>query len=216
MAAASVKTVGAVDLVPSGAGLEASLDTKATRVEVGSFDGMATLRAEIEVPFASIQATSEGMSIERAYYVLRGSTRVRLNAGDSVAQGEDVYVELKLNAHAADRARDMRSAYYVVEDSVPAGFVTLDEDKKYRGAPFSLPLTHEALRKRLLATEHVTMFFEEPAWWSDSPRTVGYVMRAQFPGKFSAPPARVEDMYQASIRGRTGAETLTIRPVGAK
>ena len=59
--------------------------------------------------------------------------------------------------------------------------------------------------------ERATFFFEEPTWWSDSPRVVGYVMRAQFPGKFAAPPATVSDMYVASIRARSEAATLTVK-----
>ena len=37
-----------------------------------------------------------------------------------MTQGEEVYVELTLDARGDNRAR---SAYYVVEDAVPAGFV---------------------------------------------------------------------------------------------
>jgi uncharacterized protein YfaS (alpha-2-macroglobulin family) len=41
---------------------------------------------------------------------------------------------------------------------------------------------------------------------------VGYVMRAQFAGTFSAPPASIEDMYVASLRGRTKSDVLTVKP----
>ena len=134
---------------------------------------------------------------------------MKLGAGDSVSQGEELYVELMLDARGNNKAR---SAYYVVEDAVPAGFVPLQEDKAFRGPPHSLPLSPEALKRRVLNPERATFFFEEPAWWSDSPRTVGYVLRAQFPGTFSAPPARIEDMYVASIQGRTAADSLKVAP----
>jgi hypothetical protein len=139
--------------------------------------------------------------------VLREGGKVALNAGDAVAQGEHVYVELTLDARGENRAR---SAYYVVEDAVPAGFVPLIEDKEFRGEPHALPLAPEALKRRSLSPERATFFFEEPAWWSDSPRTVGYILRAQFPGTFSAPPATIEDMYATSIRGRSAAATLKV------
>jgi hypothetical protein len=151
------------------------------------------------------------MSLQRAYWVLREGGKVPLQEGETVAQGENVYVELTLDARGDNR---VRSAYYVVEDAVPAGFVPLQEDKEFRGEPHALPLAPEALRRRVLTPERATFFFEEPTWWSDSPRTVGYVMRAQFPGTFSAPPATIEDMYATSIHGRSGAASLKVTSSG--
>ncbi|HZI12683.1 MAG TPA: MG2 domain-containing protein, partial [Myxococcus sp.] len=200
---------GDVKFSPRGMGLVAMLEPGTRSVEVGGFDGVATLKATTLTPLKAVQAKAEGMSISRAYYALREGGKVRLNAGESVSQGEEVYVELTLDAKGQSR---VRSAYYVVEDAVPAGFVPLQEDKAFRGPPHSLPLTPEALKRRVLNPERATFFFEEPAWWSDSPRTVGYVLRAQFPGTFSAPPARIEDMYAASIHGRTAADSLKVEP----
>jgi uncharacterized protein YfaS (alpha-2-macroglobulin family) len=41
-------------------------------------------------------------------------------------------------------------------------------------------------------------------------------MRAAFSGRFSAPPATVEDMYAPKIRARTAAANLLVVPSGAK
>jgi uncharacterized protein YfaS (alpha-2-macroglobulin family) len=190
-------------------GLVATLEPGTRSVDVGGFDGVATLRASAATPLADVKPVAEGMSLERAYYVLREGGKVRLEPGTGVSQGENVYVELTVDAHGDNRNR---SAYYVVEDAVPAGFVPLVEDKEFRGPPHALPLAPEALKRRSLNPERATFFFEEPTWWSDSPRTVGYVMRAQFAGTFSAPPAFIEDMYVKSIRGRTGADVLKVAP----
>ncbi|WNZ62880.1 hypothetical protein QEG98_03425 [Myxococcus sp. MxC21-1] len=198
-----------VKFAPRGLGLVAVLAPGTRTVDVGGFDGVATLRATTRTPLSAVQPKAEGMSIQRAYYVLREGGQVRLGAGDTVSQGEEVYVELTLDARGDNR---VRSAYYVVEDAVPAGFVPLQEDKAFRGPPHSLPLVPEALKRRVLNPERATFFFEEPAWWSDSPRTVGYVLRAQFAGTFSAPPAHIEDMYAASIHGRTAADSLKVVP----
>jgi uncharacterized protein YfaS (alpha-2-macroglobulin family) len=204
-----------IRLVPRGTGLVAELGATSQAVKVGRFDGMATLRARIRVPVSSLTPVENGFALERAYYVLRGSARVRLMPGDSIAAGEDVFVELRIDAHEGEKRWNERSAYYIIEDAVPAGFVTLDDDKAYRGEPWSLPLSHEALKRRSLGAEKVAFFFEEPAWWSRSPRTIGYVMRAQFPGHFLAPPASAEDMYASAIRARTAPSMLTITPSGA-
>jgi hypothetical protein len=202
-------TKGQVRFSPRGMGLVATLEPGTRAVEVDGFEGVATLRAIASTPLADVKPVEQGMSLQRAYYVLREGGRVKLNPGDSVSQGEEVYVELTLDAHGENR---VRSAYYVLEDAVPAGFVPLGEDKEFRGPPHSLPLAPEALKRRSLNPERATFFFEEPTWWSDSPRTVGYVMRAQFAGTFSAPPAFIEDMYVPSIRGRTGSDVLKVAP----
>ncbi|XXF77596.1 MG2 domain-containing protein [Myxococcaceae bacterium GXIMD 01537] len=198
---------GPVRFTPRGMGLVATLKPGTRGVQVAGFDGVATLRATASTPLGAVQPVAEGMTLQRTYWVLREGGKVKLEAGAAVAQGENVYVELTLDARGDNK---VRSAYYVVEDAVPAGFVPLIEDKEFRGPPHELPLAPEALKRRSLTPERATFFFEEPAWWSDSPRTVGYVMRAQFPGTFAAPPATIEDMYATSIHGRTEAATLKV------
>jgi uncharacterized protein YfaS (alpha-2-macroglobulin family) len=140
---------------------------------------------------------------------------VPLNPGDAVTQGEDVFVELTLDAAGDERWRGLRSAYTVLEDAVPAGFVPLQEDKAFRGAPYSLPLAHESLKRRALSPTRALFYFEEPVWWSQAPRSIGYVMRAQFPGTFAAPPATLEDMYASAVGARTASAQLSIAPSAA-
>jgi hypothetical protein len=202
-------------LRPRGAGLSASLATGTKAVKVAAFDGQVELTARVRLPLEKTAARAEGMSVTRTYYRLLQAGRKRLEPGEAVAQGEELFVELALDAHEGEPWGSLRSAYYVVEDAVPAGFTPLVEDKEWRGQPWALPLSHEALRRRALSPERALFFFEEPAPWSRSPRTVGYVLRAQFPGTFAAPPATVEDMYAPRVRGRSAAATLTIQPSAA-
>jgi hypothetical protein len=184
-------------------------------VTVSGFDGQVELSARVRLPLDKVTPRADGMSVARTYYRLLAAGRKRIEAGETVAQGEEVYVELSLDAHEGEPWSTLRSAYYVVEDAVPAGFTPLAEDKEWRGQPWALPLAHEALKRRALSPERALFFFEEPAPWSRSPRVVGYVLRAQFPGTFSAPPATVEDMYAPRVRGRSAAATLTVAPSGA-
>jgi uncharacterized protein YfaS (alpha-2-macroglobulin family) len=190
-----------------GAGQRAVLTNAPRTVKVGDFKGVATLRARVVTPLAEVRPKSAGMSVERRYFVLRDGSKKELIGGEKVHQGEEVYVELTLNASGH---QGLRSAYYVLEDPIPAGFVPLLEDKTFRGAPYELPLAHEALKRRSLSPERATFFFEEPTWWSDTPRTIGFVMRAQFPGKFSAPPTTIEDMYATQVRGHGAVHTLEV------
>lgn len=204
-------------LEPSAGAFVATLGTQVRDLRVGETEGTTTWRARVSIPLAQVQAKANGMSLRRRYLALRGGERIELGSGDAVAQGEDVFVELQLDAHTADRSQWWhRSAYYVLEDAVPAGFAVLQEDKVYRAAPYDLPLTHENLRRRVLSPQRVTWLFEEPAWWSDSPRVIGYILRAQFPGSFSVPPARVEDMYAATLFARTEPALLAVKNSGSQ
>ncbi len=214
--AVAVEGGAAVRLVPRGAGLAASLGREARAVTVAPFDGQAELRARVRIPLASARPVAEGMSIERTYWrLLPGGSRKPLKSGDRLAQGEEVFVELVLDAYEGEKWRSLRSAYYVVEDPVPAGLMPLGEDKAYRGAPYSLPIAAEALRSRSLSPERAVFYFQEPAWWSRSPRRIGYVLRASFPGRFSAPPATIEDMYAPRVHGRSAPAVLEVTPSAA-
>ena len=198
-----------------GAGLHAPLAAGARAVTVSGFDGQVELTATVRVPLDKMAPIADGMSVARSYYRLLAAGRKRIEPGESVAQGEEVFVELSLDAQEGTQWSSLRSAYYVVEDAVPAGFTPLVEDKEWRGQPWALPLSHEALKRRTLSPERALFYFEEPAPWGRSPRVVGYVLRAQFPGTFAAPPATIEDMYAPRVRGRSAAATLTIQPSGA-
>ncbi len=75
-------------------GLVATLEPGTRSLSVDAFEGVATLRATSLTPLADVQPRAEGMSIERRYWVLRESGKVPLAAGEQVAQGEEVFVEL--------------------------------------------------------------------------------------------------------------------------
>lgn len=202
--------------VSRGLGSVHRLDAGARRVVIGDFDGVARLVARVAVPGATAAAQANGMSIRRRYFTLSADgAKLPVESGSSVTVGDEIYVELTLDADGDESLRGRRSAYYVVNDEVPAGFVVLQEDKSFRGAPYVLPLDHESLRRRTFSPERATWFFEEPVWWSASTRTIGYVMRAQFAGEFVAPPATIEDMYGPAIGGRSQGTSLTVNPRGS-
>lgn len=198
--------------VPRGLGLVHALDTGARKVTVGTFDGVARVTARMRVPATDASKVAEGMSIGRRYFrVGSDGSKSPIEGPTPVKVGDEIYVELTIDG-AGTEWRGRRSAYYVVRDRVPAGLVVLQEDKAFRAAPYELPLDHESLRRRTFSPEEVTMFFDEPAWWSRSPRKIGYMARAQFAGTFTVPPAEIEDMYEATVRGRSAGRTLTIGP----
>jgi hypothetical protein len=213
MAAPSVDGAGKVSFAPRGAGLVARLPEGTSKVKLGAFTGVATLTASVQMPYASAPSINEGFAIGRKYFAVGSGAMIELKPGDVVHQGDVVFVQLQVDLQEDKRwGRDRRSAYSVVEDHVPAGFTPLQEDKEYRGAPLSLPLTHERVKRRSFQTDRVTFYVEDLAWWMGQPSVLGYVMRADFAGKFTAPPATVEDMYQRQARGRTSMSTLVVVP----
>jgi uncharacterized protein YfaS (alpha-2-macroglobulin family) len=183
------------------------------KVHVGNFSGVATLTAQATVPLAAAAPEARGMTLSRRYYKLVAAGREPLRDGEVVAPGMHLFVELAVDAHAGDTS-PLRSAYYAVEDAVPAGFVPVEADEAFRGAPYGLPLTHETLKRRVFGTAAVRLWFEEPTWWQDSPRVTGYVLRAQFPGTYQTPPAQVQDAFAPSVMARTAAATLTVGAPG--
>lgn len=198
-----------VELVGSGLGLTSGVPLEASQLKVGAFDGVATWKATVRTPLANLEARQGAMTLTRSYFVLRGDQKVPLE-GQTVKQGEDVYVELTFDARNDEQWRSVRSAYSVLEDSIPAGFTVLQEDKQYRAAPWNLTLTHESLKKRSFTPQRITWYLEEKAWWSASPRQLGYVLRANFPGTFIAPPATIDDMYASKVSARTTSTKLTV------
>ena len=201
---------GHVTLTRSGFGFASKVDVTESSLKIAAFDGVAVWKATVRVPLAKVQATSNGMTLSRQYFAIRNNEKIALLASESVKQGDDVYVELTFNARQSPSWDSIRSAYTVLEDPIPAGFTVLQEDKMYRGAPMRLPLTHESLRRRAFTPERMTWYFEEKAWWSATPHVIGYVMRAQFPGTFGAPPASIEDMYASKVSARTESASLSI------
>jgi len=200
---------GFVALQARGAGYGADdLPTSGT-IKVGTFSGVATLCATVDIPLANAKEESHGMSLSRRYLRVQEGGSTPLQPGQPVPVGAEIFVELTVNAH--DTASGwLRSAYYSIQDAVPAGFVPVEEDHIYRTDPYNLPLQHAALKRRRFDKEAVVLDFEEPAWWQDSPRVVGYVLRAQFPGSFITPPATLRDRFAPTVGAQTTSTQLTV------
>ncbi|MBI2376790.1 MAG: alpha-2-macroglobulin [Deltaproteobacteria bacterium] len=196
-----------VGLAPRAGGLVGQLEASARTVTVGGFDGVASLSAKVAVPIAKLAPVDSSMKIERKYYAIRQSALVPLGSSDAVFEGEEIFVELTFDAPETSIPR---SAYTVIEDAIPAGFEPVREDKAFEGPPLNLPLRHETLRSRSLGTERATFFLEAPAPWSQRPSSVGYVLRAAFPGRYAVPPATVADMYAPRAFGRSAPWSIAV------
>ena len=94
---------------------------------------------------------------------------------------------------------------------MPAGFTPLGEDKAFRGAPFKLPLAHEALKRRALSPGAGHLLLRGAGLVEPHAAPVGYVMRAAVP-RARSPRRRptVEDMYAPRVHGRGSPAVLEV------
>ncbi len=151
------------------------------------------------------QSLAEGIDISRNYtrreYSQRpgGKWKVKGKRLDCLAQqGEEIEVTLRITC-------DEPSEYIIIEDPVPAGMEVvksyLDFGAKDRYGRVK-PYTHvETLDDKIV-------FF-----LSDAPAKaveLKYLLRAETPGFFNAPPAQAELMYYPSVRGNTMATQVKI------
>ena len=150
--------------------------------------------------------TENWISIERRYFRLRPvrtlgggilSVEEELAPGDSVASGDRIRVRLRLHAH---RSID----YLVVEDPRPAGCEPVERLSGW------VARTGWSGRREL--RDEATVFFisrlEEGVHRFDEE------LRAESPGVFRIPPARVEGMYLPAVNGTSRAFSVRLRSTG--
>ncbi len=120
--------------------------------------------------------------------------RVAMKAGDSVASGDVIEVELELRASG-------ETAYVLLEDIKPAGGEPVELRSGERGG---LGLwSHMELRDQKL------VFFIGNL--PQGPRILSYRMRAVTPGSFHVMPAACSAMYSPEVRGMSDEMRLGVR-----
>lgn len=145
---------------------------------------------------AELSAESQGMSIERSYRNTDGEAV----AMDQLHQGETYIVALKLQLESA-------LENVVVSDRLPAGLEILnprlDSDTlTLAGIEESATPSHFEVRDDLYMAAFDRL--------GQGVHNVYYAVRATTPGAFQAPPARVECMYDLSVRGNTAPGVVSI------
>lgn len=131
---------------------------------------------------SNIAATSEGMEIERAYWLLdeKKEPKRQLRSGEVVEVGQFVRVVLKAKA-------GKRRTYLLLEDFKWAGCEPVA--KKSGRDVCKGQCSHVELR-----ADRTAIFFDALGTdWHE----VSYDVEAILPGRFTAMPARIETMYEA-------------------
>ncbi len=156
-----------------------------------------------KVPLRDAPAVAGGWDLKRELFLLDPKTGKRTPVTGPVKVGDLVYVRLSFRPERR-RMKWWSSSYYTLEDQVPAGFVVVEEDRRYDGAPFQLDM-HRAYARREIGADTVRWFFSFRRGWMDRAEQVGYVMRASFPGDFEGGVARIEEFYDESQVSRTAS-----------
>ncbi len=156
-----------------------------------------------------------GLHLTRQYVAVDGK-----RAGkpiEKVRPGQVIKVQLSLTV-------PQRGEYVAVEDPLPAGFEPIntsfattsskltkeaysanDADWRYAWWWYYWPMSFEHTEQH---DDRVLLFANEV---DPGVYRYAYLARATTPGTFTAPAARVEQMYEPLIFGRTDAATVTIR-----
>jgi len=163
-----------------------------------SLTAMLTLSG---IPVEPAPAGGNAYQIERSYYDLDG----RRSDPTQLTQGERLVTLLTVSAD------QQRAARLLIQDPLPAGLEIDNPHLLRSGDVAGLPWLN-------LVTEpaHVALGSDRFAAAVDRERRdptrfqLAYIVRAISPGRFAQPAARVEAMYQPSLRARTSSGTLTI------
>ncbi len=142
------------------------------------------------------ESQSNGLAITRTIHTNAGDKF----DGDTFGQAEAYVIALTLDC-------EYSAENVVLVDKLPAGF----EIENPRLAVDAMPgkgLENTVTPSNMdLRDDRIVLAFDH---LKKGKHTYHYIVRAVTPGKFAYPPAQVECMYDASIRGQSNAETIDI------
>jgi uncharacterized protein YfaS (alpha-2-macroglobulin family) len=153
-------------------------------------------------------AAANGFAIERQFYTLDGTLVDPLEKdAKPLAQNDRLVVVLQASEAEAQGGR------FLIVDRLPAGLEIENPRLVESGATTGL-----AWLPQTVAPEHtefrddrfVAAFNVQAGSGAPATLTVAYVVRAVSPGRYIAPAATVEDMYQPDRHARSPAGTLEI------
>lgn len=160
------------------------------------------------VPGESLQLPAgNGLTIERSYYRLmpaKEGARVLWNPeplSGPARPGDLLGVRLTIRA---DRERQ----YLLIEDPIPSGSELVRNEERYdiKGGD---RLFRSWWTRREERDDRVTFF---PTWLRKGESTFTYLLKVTHAGRFAAPPARVEPMYEPGVLSSSAPFTLEVNP----
>ena len=191
-----------------------SVPLTATAKGRGTLHWSAQLR--FALPAETLKARSQGFSIERSYFPYKRSGSIAGTPSTTFVAGDLVTVELIVTT--PDRRSNI-----VVDDALPAGFEALDaslastatgstdgSDDSGAVGDFVdgiMPAEYAGIDHTEVRDDRVLLFATqlEPGTFRYT-----YTARATAPGRFVAAPVHAEEMYRASVFGRSAPTVVTV------
>ncbi len=147
--------------------------------------------------------SNNGMSVERFYELVNADGTMK--PLDQPAPGDLIRVSLRVTL-PADNTR-----YLVIEDPLPATFETVNTDFASQRAAAG-PATSETdwnISHSELRSDRAVFYFNQV--WRKGTYTITYLARCTVPGKVTAPPAKVESMYDPEQFALSASREFTTR-----
>ena len=155
-----------------------------------STDIPAFVRANISAkpPVAPIQPIStNGLSIDRTYERIQADGTATILTEPEV--GDLIRVSLRVTLPQDD------TRYLVIEDPLPCIFETVNTDFKSQRAAVGIPTSENdwSISHSELRSDRASFFLDQV--WKQGTYTLTYLARCTLAGQATAPPAKVESMY---------------------
>ena len=194
----------------------ASFPLTATAKGQGTLHWSAQLRYAL--PAETLKARNQGFSIERSYFPYKGVKSIFGKPATTFAAGDLVTVELIVTT--PDRRSNV-----VVDDALPAGFEALDvklastaigstEGSDDTGSSPSVEFADGVVPAEYAGVDHTEVRDDRVLLFATQlePGTFRYTYtaRATAPGRFVAAPTHAEEMYRASVYGRSAPTVVTV------
>ncbi len=175
----------------------------------GTYSTVASLN--VDVPFATLQALNQGVSVSRTLHKIVSAGTVPVPENGALSVG-DVVVSKVVVTRLADGRRwynAQPSDWFVVQDGVPSSAESLDDDKTYLADAQLVPVSDtywSQVKETLRYPEHVDRVVR---LLPGAIFTSYSVWRVGFKGSAVIAPARAFNMYAKGLEGSTAAQVIT-------
>jgi hypothetical protein len=192
-------------IVPIDSTLAGQHELKVSGLSATDF---GSVRIRKNVNYKDIKPYLSAWNIERRIYLVdQANRKIQEISPTQVKIGDILYIQIRYSAKQGVRT----SAYLMVEDSLPAGFAPLMEDKIFTGAPWNFSLRPKIPFKREFLVDRVRFHLQGGFSGSGEEREVGYLVRAVHQGTFQGGIIRIEDMYQEQNYSHLVTPVMVVR-----
>jgi hypothetical protein len=164
-----------------------------------------------DVPYPSVSPKSDGITVQRRLYRITATGKEELDPTLPLHKGDVLVSEVGIMRAPWQPGRSVQSRFMVVEDGIPSLAESIDDDRAFLADAGLRPDTEEYWTgvKQTQRYPDKTVRIVEIIPGGEI--KLYQVWRLAFSGTASIPPASAFDMYDESIQGNTGAESIHVK-----